>query len=115
MIRYNAAGGWVTTGYNAELMAFGGVFNPLRTADDSADCCAEGYGFVLTNTGGGCMAYQLDLPDGRYLLLTDSEGCEVPSPSDDESPMLGLYSPEGDPLALVEDFAELPRNGSAKP
>lgn len=112
MILYNEKGGWSTVAYRADLLAFNGIFNPLRTPDDSGDCCAEGYGFELVNTGGGCMAWQYTLTDGSYLLLTDSEGCDVPAPNDTESPMLGRYSAEGDPIALVEDFAELPKNGS---
>lgn len=116
MILYDKKGSWVTVPYRAELLSIpfegGAVFNPLRTLDNSAFCTPERYGFEVVNTGGGCMGWRLDLPDGGYLLITDEGGSGLPEEDDDGSPLIGRYTVEGDCLALSDDFRELPANGS---
>lgn len=74
-------------------------------------------GWYEWQTGGGCTAYGYNLPDGgpfnspnwdgRYLLLTDLGGCEMPTRWDDKV-MVGLYDSEtGDPLDYVHEFESL--------
>lgn len=102
--------------YDADLLAVTvdgvTIYNPLRTPDDSAFCTPERYGFELFHTGGGCMGYQLELPDGGYLLVTDEDGSGLPEETDEVSPVIGRYDAEGYPVVEVSDFAELPKNGS---
>lgn len=103
--------------YNAELMGVitvDGVVihNPLRTPDNSAFCTPERYGFDVWETGGGCQAWGLELPDGTCITITDESGCGLPKEDDEYSPMIGRSNAGGDDIASVEDFAELPLNGS---
>lgn len=109
---------WDSKPYDLAVMGipspFGVVANPLRSVDGLRDVSPENYEFVEWETGGGCLAYRLDLADGGYLLLTDSGGAGLPDPDDDDSPMLGRYDAEGDPVALVDNFAALPHNGTGE-
>lgn len=102
--------------YNAELLSItvDGVviYNPLRTPDDSADCSPERYGFQVWETGGGCLAWGLNLPNGHTLLVTDADGMHLPEEGDEESPIIGRSDADGYDVATVVDFAELPKNGS---
>jgi len=51
-----------------------------------------------TGTGGGCTAERLNLPDGRYALLTD-EYREAQAPTPETTAfVVGLYSAEDDYL-----------------
>lgn len=90
------------------------VANPLRSADGLRDVSPENYGFFEWETGGGCLAYRLNLADGGCLLLTDSSGAGLPDPDDDDSPMLGRYNAEHESVALVDNFAALPHNGTGE-
>lgn len=56
------------------------------------------------HTGGGCMAWQIDLPDGTHLLLTDDGGGEPPAAADDEV-TVGWYDAEGQPMTGDCDVA----------
>lgn len=53
------------------------------------------------NTGGGCMAYRQDMING-HLLITDSEGCDIPEP--DNGYMVGLYSGPDEDQVVVNVF-----------
>lgn len=120
MIRTNQQGEQRAEVYCALTMSFAfegqTIFNPLRTPDDSADCSPEFYGFTLWPTGGGCEAHGLKLPSGHYLLLTDADGypVDLESPEDRKNAVLGRYDAEGNEMAMVMHFSQLPRNGSAQ-
>ena len=45
-------------------------------------------GFVLADGGHGCQAFRRELPGGRYALVTDSEGCQLP---DGGAALVGVY------------------------
>lgn len=47
------------------------------------------------HTGGGCMAWRLEMPRGWYVLVTDLDGASEPA-DDDEAVMVGLHDPDGD-------------------
>lgn len=64
---------------------------------------AAALGWELEHTGGGCMAYMLELGvGGAYLLITDSDGCALPDDpanwAEHGAPLLSLYNEEGDEL-----------------
>jgi hypothetical protein len=71
----------------------------IPTDDDKA----AALGWELYHSGGGCMAYVLELGvGGAYLLATDSDGC---SPIDKPenwakygAPQIGLYNVDGEEL-----------------
>jgi hypothetical protein len=76
------------------------IRNPLLK--DGAWCSATVYGFEATHTGGGCIAYRLDLPNGDQLLLTDEDGSALPDdPLDAVDAILGRYNEGGEPIAYV--------------
>jgi hypothetical protein len=62
------------------------------------------YGFKMHHTGGGCTAWRRNLPGGRYLLLTDSEGGAGSTHvfKHGDPIMLGLYERDGEPIAYSE-------------
>lgn len=56
------------------------------------------YGFEVHETGGGCRAYVLELPDGDSLVLTGEDGSYLPDLSDDGTlAVLGRQDKEGYP------------------
>ena len=85
------------------------VRNPLLALSESFAASPEGWGFHEWQSGGGCMAWRLDLEGGDYLLLTDASGCYLPDEPDDfETALLGRYTSNGDPVALI-DIGDIPR------
>ena len=92
--------------YMPELMAFehegARIRDPLMSPCGQKWVPATTYGFEEYHTGGGCMAYRKVLPGGRYLLLTDEGGCDIPETREEaDEAVLGLYSEAGDELACV--------------
>ena len=55
----------------------------------------EQLGFVVHQTGGGCLAYRLAMPFG-YILVTDEDGCDLPEEGDKLA--VGFYDNEGNVL-----------------
>ena len=52
------------------------------------------YGFYVCETGGGCLAYRKNNPDGcSYFLVTDESGCDLPQDEKDTI-LVGYYSHE---------------------
>ena len=49
----------------------------LETANQEASRAFQEAGFEHWHTGGGCTAWRKELPDGRYLMITDSSGCDA--------------------------------------
>lgn len=67
------------------------------------------YGFGPINTGGGCMALELALPDGGYILITDNN-CSIPAPdTKPEDILIGRYNKEGEEAHIytLADVIEL--------
>ena len=84
------------------------IRNPLLALSEEFMVSPEGWGFQKYGTGGGCMAYRLDLAGGDYLMLTDASGTDLPTPQDYETALLGRYTSNGDPVALI-DVKDIPR------
>lgn len=61
----------------------------------------------FTQTGGMCAALQVDLPDGRYLLICDADDTLSWERADHSGWSVGLYPPEdqytGEPLEYLQD------------
>lgn len=89
--------------YSDELMAF--VHNDMQIRNPLLSACGrfaadpKDYGFEGWASGGGCVALRKELDNGRYLLLTHSDGIDLPDATSDD--LLGLYTQDGDPLALI--------------
>lgn len=92
----------------AELVYFehGGhaVHNPTMSECGRFVVSPEYYGFSVYHTGGSNTAWRLELPDRRYLLLTDSEGGAGSTHEFEQGDaiMLGLYEGKGEPFAYSE-------------
>lgn len=54
-------------------------------------------GFETWSTGGGCEAWRKEIPNKGHILITDDDGCGLPT-SETESCIVGLYDTEGQPL-----------------
>ena len=80
------------------------IHNPTMSECGRFAVSPKEYGFSIYHTGGGCTAWRLDLPDRRYLLLTDSEGGAGSTHlfKDGDPIMLGLYEDDGEPIAYSE-------------
>ena len=60
---------------------------------------------AIVNTGGGCEAIEVTLPDGRTLLITAAEDPSLPEAG--EAFSIGLYGTDGGEIAL-RDFPGKP-------
>lgn len=80
------------------------IHNPTMSECGRMAVPPDYYGFELVETGGSNTAWRLDLPDQRYLLLTDSEGGAGSTHAfkQGEPILLGLYEGEGEPIAYSE-------------
>lgn len=96
--------GYVTVPYDPALMSFirdgMAIRNPFRSP------CGRfpvdpvvAYGFEVVDTGGGCQALQLNLPDGGWFWLTDD--CAVPDASTEDAD-IGRYDAEGELLGICK-------------
>lgn len=68
--------------------------------------CLRAHGFAVEDTGGNCQAFAQDLPDGRYVMVTDVDGFLPEFP---DSILVGVYpSREGtESGAMIElEFSE---------
>jgi hypothetical protein len=92
--------------YKPELLSFGyngvEIRNPFLAPDGQSvvDPVAT-YGFEEVQTGGGCAALHLHLPDGGCIVLTDSDGCGVPSGLEMCTALIGRQDVEGNELACM--------------
>jgi hypothetical protein len=75
------------------------IHNPTMSECGRFAVQPDYYGFELVTTGGRNTAWRLELPDQRYLLLTDSEG-STHAFKQGEPILMGLY--EGEPIAYSE-------------
>lgn len=80
------------------------IHNPTMSECGRFEVCPSYYGFTLYHTGGSNTAWHKVLSDGRYMLLTDSEGgCGSTHIFKQGEPiLLGLYEGEGEPIAYSE-------------
>jgi hypothetical protein len=78
------------------------VHNPTMSECGRFSVSPEYYGFAVYHTGGGCTAWRRELPDGRYMLLTDVEDGLTHVFSDGEAILLGLYDEEGENISYSE-------------
>lgn len=105
MQTFNADGAVESKPLHAPLFAFqfeGATFHcPCVEPDGKTACLPTRYGFVEWHTGGGCMAYGLELGDGQYLLVTafDDEMPVIGNAAEEVT--IGLYDAEGMPLAYA--------------
>lgn len=63
--------------------------------------------FQPYHTGGGCMAMEHPLDDGGYLLVTDADGCHIPTDAD-QSVIVGRYDAEGHVVGGDDNTPEIP-------
>jgi hypothetical protein len=49
------------------------------------------YGFILSHTGGGCMALIKDIGDNKSIWLTDDSGTAIPELEESGDALLGLF------------------------
>jgi hypothetical protein len=80
------------------------IHNPTMSECGRFSVTPDHYGFSVYYTGGSNTAWRLELPDRRYLLLTDSEGGAGSTHEfkDGDPIMLGLYEDDGEPIAYSE-------------
>jgi hypothetical protein len=80
------------------------IHNPTMSECGRFEVSPTFYGFELWHTGGSNTAWRKELSDGRYLLLTDSEGGAGSTHAfkQGEPVLLGLYEGEGEPIAHSE-------------
>jgi hypothetical protein len=80
------------------------IHNPTMSECGRFSVTPDQYGFSIYYTGGSNTAWRLELPDRRYLLLTDSEGGAGSTHEfkDGDPIMLGLYEDDGEPIAYSE-------------
>lgn len=92
--------------YQPELLSFQyegvEIRNPFIAPDGQSvvDPMAA-YGFEKVQTGGGCLALHLPLPDGGCIVLTDSDGCRVPTGDEMCSALIAREDAEGNELARM--------------
>jgi hypothetical protein len=102
---YLASGNEVKVPYSADLLAFTHqemqIRNPMLSECGRCTVDPRSYGFDEFHTGGGCMALRKMLPCGEYLLLTDADGCDIPSAEEWETALYGRYYHDGDPAILI--------------
>lgn len=60
----------------------------------------------IASTGGGCLAYELELPDGGSLMLTSGDG-DINFVQEGEPFIVGHYDSEGEERGNAEEFASL--------
>lgn len=82
------------------------IRNPFLSDCGRFSVDPEYYGFKPHHTGGGCMALRKDRPDGKYYLLTDSGGSEIPTAEEADDALLGLY--EADEQFLLVKVGDIP-------
>lgn len=101
---YLADGTEMKVPYQPELMAFTHddmqIRNPMLSECGRTAVDPKVYGFKEWERGGGCVALGKELDDGRYFLLTRSDG--ICPPLGLYTDLLGLYSEDGDPIALIQ-------------
>lgn len=72
----------------------------LATLDGTAFAAA---GFEFFHNGGGCSAWRKLLADGRYVMVTDSEGSSHFIEGDADSYIVGFYASTDDVEGIVSD------------
>jgi len=92
--------------YDPSLLAFEHngleVRNPFLSPDGLSvvDPVIE-YGFKHVSTGGGCEALFLRLPCGGCIILTDSDGCGLPSQVGMADALIGRWNEHDEELACM--------------
>jgi hypothetical protein len=76
------------------------IENPFLSPDGKTIADPAEYGFQIVETGGGCCALDLALPDGGFIRLTDEDGSHLPDLADWQSALVGRYDCAGDELFL---------------
>lgn len=103
MRHWDANGHETDVPYDPDLLSF--EFEGVEITNPLWDEChtsrvdpAAYYGFEVHETGGGCRAYVMELPDGESLVLTGEDGSYLPDLNDDGSlAVLGRNYKDGYP------------------
>lgn len=100
--------------YDPTLLAF--VHEDMEIRNPYLSTCGrllvnpvEAYGFTVSHTGGGCMALDLQLPNGRLLRLVQ-DGAHIAEPQDWALCTIFLLDAEGEDLAYC-DLCDVPMPG----
>lgn len=89
--------------YSDALMSF--IHNDMQIRNPLLSECGrfavdpKEYGFEGWHMGGGSIGLRKELEGGRYMLLTDSDGLDLPDSTGED--LLGLYSKDGEPIAII--------------
>jgi hypothetical protein len=83
------------------------IQNPYLSPCSRFHADPKDYGFHEVQTGGGCKALILQLPDGGSLWLTDEDGISLPNIGDPSTIVLARYDAEGEQMSCVK-VSEIP-------
>jgi hypothetical protein len=102
---YFASGNQTKAPYLKEMLAFVHldmeIRNPMMSECGRFGVDPKYYGFDEYHTGGGCMALRKMLPCGEYLLLTDSDGTNIPLAEEWATALYGRYYRDGSPAIMI--------------
>lgn len=77
-----------------------GVLEANPTASNGRAVSPDHFGFRIWETGGGCTAWGLQLPDGREVLVTDLAGESHKLPEIGDQFLVGLHSADYEQLGI---------------
>lgn len=66
-----------------------------RAADTVDGKCFLATGYRLYANGGNCTAWRKDIGRGRFILVTDSEGCTHDLAGEDDYYLVGAHGDDG--------------------
>ncbi|MCU9529376.1 hypothetical protein [Pseudomonas mosselii] len=98
MFTRNPSGGHSACDYDAAVLSFEfngmAITNPFVDESTIVQVDPTYYGFAEAQIG-FIKALRLNLPEGRYMLLTDETGIKLPDMDDVDRNLLKLYDADG--------------------